>query len=76
MIMYLVSVMDPNDAHWFEVEAPSAELAIQAVISRFFEDDPPAGVEISAIPKPDGPIKIERLADMSEFEAEFREDPN
>lgn len=52
----------------------SAELAVRAVIDQIFDGGPlGADVEVTALPKPDRPIRIERLPDMSEFEAEFRE---
>ena len=52
-------------------------MAVRAVIDQIFDSGPlGADVEVTAIPKPDKPIRIERLADMSEFGAEFRETEN
>jgi hypothetical protein len=71
---YLVSVFAADDAQWYEVEAANADDAVRAVIDRIFDGGPlGADVEIAAVPMPDKPIVIERLRDMSEFEAEFRE---
>jgi hypothetical protein len=43
-------------------------MAVRAVIDQIPDSGPlGANVEITAIPKPDKPIRIERLADRSEF---------
>jgi hypothetical protein len=77
---YIVSVFttdsegNEHDAQWYEVEAFNAEDSVQAIIDKVFDGGPlEAGVEVTALPMPDKPIRVERLADMSEFEAEFRE---
>ena len=59
---------------WYEVTASSAEEAMRAVKEHLFPGGEAlgAGITISAIVMPDKPIHITRLADMSEFEAEFR----
>jgi len=63
-----------RDARWYEVGATSAEQAVRAVIDQVFGGGSlGAGVEVTAVPKPERPIRVERLADMSAFEAEFRE---
>ena len=52
-------------------------MAVRAVIDQILDSGPlGANVEVTAIPKPDNPIRIERLPDMSEFGAEFRETEN
>jgi hypothetical protein len=52
-------------------------MAVCAVLDQILDSGPlGADVEVTAIPKPDKPIRIERLADMSEFGAEFRETEN
>lgn len=73
MQKYLVAVMSGEEADWYEVTAPTADDAVAAVKSRVFPGGEPlgAGTTITAIPMPDGPIRITRLADMTEFEVEF-----
>ena len=52
-------------------------MAARAVIDQILDIGPlGANVEVTAIPKRDKPIRIARLAGMSEFGAEFRETEN
>lgn len=70
---YLVTIMSEESADWYEVDAPTAEDAVSAVKERILGGEPlGAGTTISAVVMPERPIHVTRLADMSEFEAEFR----
>lgn len=58
----------------YEADTLTGAEAVQAVIDQILGGGPlEAGVTVTAIPKPDKPIRITRLADMSEFEAEWGE---
>ncbi len=70
---YLVTIMSNEDADWYAVDADTPADSVSAVKERIYGGEAlGAGVKISAMPMPDKPIRITRLADMSEFEAEFR----
>ena len=73
---YLVVIEEPGNAEWYEVEAPTAEEGIRAVHNRIRGGEPlGADTTITAVIMPEKPICITRLADMTEFEAEFRQTP-
>lgn len=66
---YIVSVFVKDDegaersADWYEADTDSAEEAVRAVIDQLFDGGPlSAGVEVTAVPMPDRPIRVERLA--------------
>lgn len=74
--VFLVAVIAAGEADWFEVTAPTAADAVAAVHSRIFGGEPlGAGTAIEAQAWPDNwPVRITRLADMTEFEADFEAD--
>lgn len=71
---FLVTIMSDQSAEWYEADAPTADEAVSAVKERILGGEAlGANVTISAVVMPDKPIRITRLADMTEFEAEFRQ---
>jgi hypothetical protein len=71
---YIASIMSNESAEWYEVEAASAAEAVALVREQVFGGDPlGAGTTIEAALMPDKPVHVTRLADMTEFEAEWVE---